>query len=339
MRAGDGTVSPWATFRSDRIESIQILRGLAAFCVMMHHFAANPNLTGKLSALSEIASYGDRGVYAFFIISGFVIPHAMMRAGYAFLPDARHFFLRRLVRLEPPYIATLIVVILLGYAGSHTPGYRGEPFHADMRTVALHIGYLVPWFGGEMLNPVFWTLAIEFQYYVLMIVFAPLLIGGSFKRQTLFLAATLLLSLMHSSNNLVFKFLPFFGMGFVALLFYHQRQNAVISALWFAAFSALAYCNVNFAAMMFAVVTAGFIFVPLARPISVLTFLGTVSYSLYLLHIPIGDRVINLAARLPSGTWAPWLGLIAAMIVSITAAWLFWLAVERPSIRIATKIG
>ena len=63
----------------------------------------------------------------------------------------------------------------------------------------------------------------------------------------------------------------------------------------------------------------------------VLVFLGFISYSLYLLHVPIGGRVINLAGRLPH-TMPVELGAeTAAMAVSLIAAWLLYRLVERPS--------
>jgi peptidoglycan/LPS O-acetylase OafA/YrhL len=65
--------------------------------------------------------------------------------------------------------------------------------------------------------------------------------------------------------------------------------------------------------------------------VKVLVFLGFISYSLYLLHVPIGGRVINLAGRLPH-TMPVELGAeTAAMAVSLIAAWLLYRLVELPS--------
>ena len=63
-----------------------------------------------------------------------------------------------------------------------------------------------------------------------------------------------------------------------------------------------------------------------------LCWLGTVSYSLYLLHIPIGGRVINLGARFAHQTWSQMLVLALAVGLSLLAAWLFFRYVEQPAI-------
>jgi peptidoglycan/LPS O-acetylase OafA/YrhL len=63
-----------------------------------------------------------------------------------------------------------------------------------------------------------------------------------------------------------------------------------------------------------------------ARPF---VLLGVVSYSLYLVHVPIGGRVTNGLSRInaPAGLVAP-----LAIAVSIAAAALFFFLVERHSL-------
>jgi peptidoglycan/LPS O-acetylase OafA/YrhL len=69
---------------------------------------------------------------------------------------------------------------------------------------------------------------------------------------------------------------------------------------------------------------------PLLKPVA---FVGTISYSLYLIHVPVGGRVLNLARRLPA-TWEyQYLAVAAAFVVSIAFAWVFWRFVELPSQR------
>jgi peptidoglycan/LPS O-acetylase OafA/YrhL len=65
--------------------------------------------------------------------------------------------------------------------------------------------------------------------------------------------------------------------------------------------------------------------------VKVLVFLGFISYSLYLLHVPIGGRVINLAGRRPHTLPVELGAVTAAMAVSLMAAWLLYPMVERPS--------
>jgi peptidoglycan/LPS O-acetylase OafA/YrhL len=66
-----------------------------------------------------------------------------------------------------------------------------------------------------------------------------------------------------------------------------------------------------------------------------LAFLGALSYSFYLVHEPIGSRVINLALRLPRSPVVAAVSIGAGVAVSIGAAYVLYRFVERPSQRYA----
>ena len=70
-------------------------------------------------------------------------------------------------------------------------------------------------------------------------------------------------------------------------------------------------------------------------------WVGTVSYSLYLLHIPFGSRVVLLADRMevPNVALVRVLVMVAALLVSLVAASIFFNIVEKPSHAFARKIG
>jgi len=94
---------------------------MAAISVAAFHFS------GPLSseAAKFIGTYTWLGVDVFFVISGFVIPLSLHGRGYrpSHFPT---FMLRRLLRLEPPYLASIAMVILLGYLSSLAPGFQGD---------------------------------------------------------------------------------------------------------------------------------------------------------------------------------------------------------------------
>ena len=63
----------------------------------------------------------------------------------------------------------------------------------------------------------------------------------------------------------------------------------------------------------------------------VFLFLGQISYSLYLVHVPIGMRAINLGTRFAASYPAKLLLLLFAFALSVIAAYLFYLLVEKPA--------
>jgi peptidoglycan/LPS O-acetylase OafA/YrhL len=315
-----------------RLESVHVMRGIAASSVMMCHLTyANENFRAKLPSFSSLFSYGHLGVWMFFVISGFVIPFAMKGLGYRFPASAWPFFLRRIVRLEPPYIISVFLAFALAYVAARTPGYRGAPFSLDLQTFLVQFVYLAPWFHRPWINVVAWTLAIEFQYYILMLFIGPLLVSGSRYKLVLLFAFVVASSLLIKDERAVFRYLPCFGLGFASLLYYEKRLNFVSFCGLIVALGVLTSYNVNIAAAVVAVGSVALIFLPIRKPVPILSFLGTISYSLYLVHPLIGGKLVNLTTRLPAIGWLQLLGLVGAVAASLGTAYALWWLVEKPS--------
>jgi peptidoglycan/LPS O-acetylase OafA/YrhL len=68
-----------------------------------------------------------------------------------------------------------------------------------------------------------------------------------------------------------------------------------------------------------------------------LELLGAISYSLYLLHVPIGGRVINLFSRLDLGALGRVGAVFAALAASMAASVLLYRFVELPAQRWARR--
>jgi peptidoglycan/LPS O-acetylase OafA/YrhL len=310
----------------NRIEVLDWLRGLAALTVAFYHFTG-----GAGGWLQESGSRGYLGLTIFFVISGLVIPYAMWRGRYRGLSDAPAFILKRLTRLEPPYFAAIAITLALGYLSAMAPGFKGPPFHVGVTALLLHVGYLNAIFHQPWLSPVFWTLAVEFQFYLSML----FLYGGLSSENRVWRTATFAVMAAAAwtipGPALVPRYLGLFALG--AAGFQYRvgligRVEFAVLALAFTLLNVHVLGGANAAAGVLTAITAAF-----ANPprVKLLAFLGAISYSLYLLHVPIGGRVINLAARLPH-TLPIQLGAVtAAFAASLIAAWLLYRLVERPS--------
>ena len=93
------------------------LRFVAIFSVVFFHVYAQTRKEAPLPpVLDTFISHGDRGVRLFFAISGFILalPFCAQFHGAHRKVDLRRYFLRRLTRLEPPYLLSLVAAVCDG---------------------------------------------------------------------------------------------------------------------------------------------------------------------------------------------------------------------------------
>jgi peptidoglycan/LPS O-acetylase OafA/YrhL len=67
-------------------------------------------------------------------------------------------------------------------------------------------------------------------------------------------------------------------------------------------------------------------------------FLGAISYSLYLLHVPIGQRVMNISENSIHDPYAMLVMMFLCILLMIFVSWLFFRVIEMPAHRWAKKI-
>ena len=147
---------------SNQILVINSLRGLAALAVCFYHFVCTTTGFINNETILEIFNFGKKGVQVFFIISGIVIPLSMLKSGYK-IKLLGKYLLKRFIRIEPPYLVAVVLGILYLYARNFIPSSTTIDLTPSFRDIMLHIGYLVPFIeDATWINPVFWTLSIEF---------------------------------------------------------------------------------------------------------------------------------------------------------------------------------
>jgi peptidoglycan/LPS O-acetylase OafA/YrhL len=287
--------------------------------------------------LYRSGQYGWAGVEMFFVISGFIIPYSLYRAGYR-RADFGRFLVKRVARLDPPYFAGILLCLALSYAVTLAPGFRGARPHYTWGQLAAHVAYVNSFVHLRWVNVVFWSLGIEFQYYLLIGLAFPLLVARGRRTRFGFLGLALVLPALVRDEALVFHYLPLFLAGILTF----QCRAGLISTRallgGLAVMGAAAWLVDGAAIACVGVATALIIrFVELRS--SRVTNFGSISYSLYLLHVPIGGKIMNLGGRFVHGTPAVAALLVAAMGASIAAAVVFYRLVERPSQRLSSSIG
>jgi len=164
------------TTSGDWLPEIDGLRFIAITSVLLYHLQDQLSrhydliIPGSVKWLARMFGNGNRGVPLFFVISGFILarPFAQHRLFGKTAPSLRKYFLRRITRLEPPYLLNLAVVAVGISLADH------KPWHWILPHLAASAGYMHYFIYREpsTINAVAWSLEIEVQFYILAPVFA-----------------------------------------------------------------------------------------------------------------------------------------------------------------------
>lgn len=321
------------------LATVTALRGLAAGWVMIFHLTNGQATIPNTTALRSMGSWGWLGVEVFFVLSGFVMGLSLDRAKYRPRHQFGSFMRRRLLRLTPPYLVTIALTLLLWFASTLVPQYRGTGPDLSVLQVFLNITYMAGIFNQPWINPVFWTLALELQFYLLLAGVFPLLTGRRRWLTVLAVVACISCPLVFSDERLVTYWLSLFGSGLLIWLLKSQRLRMAQAVVLITLAAIVTFVTHGLIVGLVVVSVTGVLALKDMRPIRWINYLGLISYSVYLLHIPIGGRVMNLMGRLPSSPWTDLLALAAATVCSLVAAAALYRWVEKPSKALASQYG
>ena len=141
------------TTRSGKLAAMDGVRGIAVLTVFLSHSSGRDQAMAPWLAFNGI---GHIGVYLFFVLSGFLLAHTLLRRRQS----AGEFYLRRFFRIFPLYaLVVTTVFITQEYTGLLNPRY----LHVKDGAIGWvrHLTFL----QGDS---VFWTIAAEFQFYFVM---------------------------------------------------------------------------------------------------------------------------------------------------------------------------
>lgn len=313
-----------------------MLRGIACTIVCLYHFTnGHNNFISEGSWIKEITGKGWLGVEIFFVISGFIIPYAMAQSRYR-LRNFPWFILKRWLRIDPPFWASVVLVIGLNALAT---SWLSSGFTLDWSRLFLHFGYLIPFFPPhDWLNGVYWSLAVEFQYYLVVALLYPMLFQHRRLYFWLLTAALLSISILTSRPDLMFDYAMFFVLGFALF----RRSAGRMHGLEFCLFSFIVFLAIDYKFSL-QYVLAGFFpwaliaFWPGLR-VRGFGWLGMISYSLYLIHLPLAKILIPVAAQHIDGDGPRlvFLGLLFCFTVSL--AYGFYRLIEQPALRWSRQV-
>jgi len=148
-----------------KIQSIQILRGFAAWIVVYHHFMQIFFAFKPTNAVGDFFSqYGVWGVDIFFVISGFIMAYILLSSTREH--SLRGFLSNRLIRVWPNYIIWTILTLII--AKSFLP--EMDASYADMKSLLKSLLFIPHENPSPILDyyptlSVGWTLNYEMLFY------------------------------------------------------------------------------------------------------------------------------------------------------------------------------
>ncbi len=312
------------------VPALTLLRGLAALMVVGFHFF-NKDL-GFYQAIKNFFSYGFLGLDLFFLISGFVLPYAMYQKKYQVQRFFR-FLLKRLVRIEPPYVISFVMVILVRIVHCEVNDYMFEMNWSQFWT---HFLYLNQYFGHEGLSVVYWTLAIEFQFYLIIGLTYPLFMHRSkiIRASTIIIFSILCFWVNVPYNWFIFQYGFLFLLGIFTFQFYVKFiQSKEYSLLSMLAVIGI-YKTLGLPEALVAVFGIATIFY-LQKSWKISDFFGNISYSLYLTHTEAAGWFIVFTSSYFTDKLTQ---TIIAVMFAILFATVYHRWIEKPFLSLSKKV-
>ncbi|MEG2805480.1 acyltransferase [Stenotrophomonas sp.] len=351
----------------NRLAFLDALRGLAAVYVVLFHVMAMPApalATGSI--LGAVLAMGGSGVALFFVISAFSLAYTMPRHARTPRP-LLSFYLHRVFRIAPLFFVLLAFSLWRDGRGSHA----GHPWPEILANLTFTFNLFKGWEAGIVWAS--WAIGVEMLFYAVF----PLLFGLITRPLHAWLAAIAGTAAALLAGAGVFgapglaavgdygllRHLPVFLYGILA---YHvfmalpslspgaARRRCLFALLaGVAGLAALTLASARgwlapgigwmLAGAGYAVVLIGLSRFPLRAVVNrVTSWLGQVSYSLYLAHPIVVAVLMPVFRRIQAHIAQPDLAYLACaaltLAVAIPLAYLGYRFVEVPGIRAGHRL-
>ncbi len=326
---------------SGRFVELDALRGIAVFFVLCYHYTVCYVSDYRPAELPLFRlDIGCYGVHLFFIISGFVIYMTLERT-----KKSMDFIVSRFSRLFPCYWFAVVFSFVI----MHTfllIGGREVPFDAAL----VNFSMLQSWFKVKNVDGVFWTLAVELTFYLLIyIVYVLRLMKyiewiafgwlGLMALHRVFLPT---LGIVQLLSFIFDQMLEWGHLFFAGIFFYHLKSKGHAWQRYLGLATCLVFQYViepgsikTIAAwflLFYLFVLNRLSWVTWIKP---LVYLGTISYSFYLIHSNMGSIIIQWLYAAGANAW---LRFFVPLACSVVLASLMTYLIEKPAMAYIRRI-
>lgn len=318
-------VSPPATGANpadDKLIGIELLRFASAVAVLVFHYQHFAFVGGQQTnfvataqpfypVLSLFYNYGFYGVQVFWCISGFIFFWKYGRDIPRLKVSGAKFFILRFSRLYPLHLATLLLVAALQMVyfvrhGAYFVYQYNDAYHFLLQ-LFMTSNWVKP--ADESFNGPIWSISIEVLVYLIFYLGLRYISASVVTLAIMMLVPTAILFFKVSTHPL-FTCLMFFYLGCLTAVCYARvkdtaRQRAIATGIALAAIAAVTALQLFITVkpiyflLVFspALILLCVMHIPATSHTSgILVAAGSVTYSSYLLHVPIQLATVTLAS-------------------------------------------
>jgi peptidoglycan/LPS O-acetylase OafA/YrhL len=327
---------------------------------------------------------GGLMVEIFFVLSGYVLTNAFLNNRTFLGSLVRRYVRLALPVLAACLFAWLLNLARLNFTHAMYLTWHGawdlQPFRpllGDLLQQALYRVFFLPFDPSSGLIVALWTIPIEFSGSILIMIFAVslrsrrvnplgvlfLLTVASWGYHQFFMLAGVWIYLLREKGFVLPSSRPvlWIGLSFLALVYgtypglpkpgWLYRALTCDPATFFDLHGQKFLCFIEYSRSALSTGTAACILLVMVISSTRMqaflrrfTFLGKISFPLYLIHIPVlssvgGGTYLLMAGISRNVGVACLVSFLAYAVVVITLAWILYHLVERPAVRFSKKVG
>jgi len=329
------------------IRKLNSLRAIAALMVLVSHYSNSTNfLNGVLGHGS-----GQIGVMIFFVLSGFLMSFLYLNKGF----EVKTYIVSRLARVLPLFV----FVVLLSFFSQQI--FINGVFYKvlDVNSLISHLFLLS---GVSVL----WTIPTEIQFYILFIPLCWLFIYNKIYMYTLLFIVFFILYFFNFPNpqydidnilisGYIFRSLPYFFIGIIFGQLYLKLNTSFLKLqsnfyvlvipiiliaypeiyLLLFDYKYIMWNDIVMMVLLTALLAVILFLIPESNKLlsnSVGDFFGNISYSLYLIHVPVLELCMRIDKKLE------YFNVVSFLVITVILSYISFVLIEKPSRQYIRKL-
>jgi peptidoglycan/LPS O-acetylase OafA/YrhL len=347
--------------RVKKIDSLTGIRGIAALWVVFFHFRHSPGIQDVIN-FDRFVARGYWGVDFFFVLSGFVLSYnyysIFNKPEFGFA-DYRRFLVKRLARIYPLHLFTLLIHVLLLYIGYQIGQQIVFHSRCSLNSAIGNVFLVHAWgfYHSLTWNYPSWSISAEWFAYLIVLllgiryfprmnrsyhVLTVAVMWAAMIIYTLYIGETVSYFSYNSLPRVVTEFLAGCLLYRIVENDLQSRWSDLTFLIGFGGVAVLTQLGSNYEFLLLPLVSLSIYSLCVGSSLGkvifgnrIVVFLGEISYSIYLMHATVyfvGSFVVGNTdfSSTVANAWIILIIYVSSVLILSTAS--FYL-VERPSRR------